>query len=227
MRSSALLPASTSCYVVDLFVRLGQLSPLSMSSTDEFTDTARRYLPTINGEIDFMSVEKDQLTNRLRQELPDRFPDLSMTLAESVHTYIAEANEAFEFLVQDNPLGFGSKRMLEVAQWQHDVAIAIQAKDLVGIWIDDDYRASYAQVASDLKADWKQQHTKVPTESWTRRADAVGKRDRSAEGSASVRVSPQRHVVSGRGNYVGRGRPRSLDTDGNRHSPRQMRRDNA
>ena len=177
LKHDAIIRAIASQYFLlccELFVRLGQLSPFSFSSTDEYTDTARRYLPTRNGEIDFMSVEKDELTDRLRRELPDGLPDLSTTLADRARTHIAETNEAFKFLVEDNPLRFDSKKMLEVAQWQHDLARAVQKEDLVGIRVDDDYRASHAQIASNLKTDWKQRHTVIPAVAWTRRADAVG-----------------------------------------------------
>ena len=177
LKHDAIIRAIASQYFLfccELFVRLDQLSPIVISSTDEYTDTARRYLPTYNGEIDFMSVERDELTDRLRRELPDGLPDLSTTLADRAHTNIAKLNEAFEFLVEDNPLGFDKKRMLEIAQWQHDLARALQEEDLIGIRVDDDYRASHAQIASDLEEHWKQRHTMIPTVAWTRRADAVG-----------------------------------------------------
>ena len=160
----------------DLFVRLGQLSffKYSYSSTDEYTSVARRYLPTRNGKIDFSSVDKSLLADKLRRALPDGLPDLSAVLADNAHKCILEVKKDFDFLVQENPFGLEAKKMLEVAQWQHDLAKAIQKKDLVGLWVDADYRRSYDRIAADLEADWKQRHTVIPIESWMRRATALG-----------------------------------------------------
>ncbi len=178
LRHDAIVRAIAGQYFLlccDLFVRMGELSFFkhSWSSSDEYTSVARQYLPTRNGEIDFASVDKGPLADKLRSALPDGLPDLSARLADSAHKCILEVKRAFDFLVQENPFGFDTENMLEVAQWQHDLAKAIQKEDLVGHWIDADYRESHAQIAADLEADWKQRHAVIPIESWTRRATAL------------------------------------------------------
>ena len=179
LRHDAIIRAVAGQYFLlccDLFVRMGQLSffKYSWSSSDEYTSVARRYLSTRDGEIDFSSVDKGLLADKLRRELPDGLPDLSAMLADSAQKCILEVKKSFDFLVQENPFGFDTKKMLEVAQWQHDLAKAIRKEDLVGLWVDADYRESYARIAADLEADWKQRHAVIPVESWTRRATAVG-----------------------------------------------------
>ena len=160
----------------ELFVRMGDLSFFkhSYSSSDEYTSVARRYLPTRDGEIDFSSVDNGLLADKLRGALPDGLPDLSAVLADSAHKCILEVKRDFDFLVQENPFELDTQKMLEVAQWQHDLAEAIQKEDLVGHWIDADYRESHARIAADLEVDWKQRYAAIPIESWTRRATAVG-----------------------------------------------------
>ena len=160
----------------DLFVRMGQLSPFkySWSSTDEYTSVARRYLPTRNGDIDVLSVDKSRLADKLRGALPHGLPDLSAVLAHNAHECILKVQKDFGFLVQENPFGLDAQKMLEAAQWQHDLAEAIQKKDLIGHWVDADYREGYVRIAADLEADWTQPHTAIPIESWTRRATSLG-----------------------------------------------------
>lgn len=159
----------------ELFVRMGQFSffSYSWSSSDEYTSVARQYLPTCNGEIDFSSVDKGMIADELRRALPDELPNLSTVLADSAHTCILEIKKDFDFLVQENPFGFDAKKMLEAAQWQNDLAKAIQEEDLVGLWIDADYRESYTRIAADLEANWKQHDAVIPIKIWTRRATAV------------------------------------------------------
>ena len=161
----------------ELFVRMGDLSLFKhfYSSSDEYTSVARRYLPTRDGEIDFSSVDNGLLADKLRRALPDGLPDLSAVLADSAHKCILEVKRDFDFLVQENPFELDTQKMLEVAQWQHDLAEAIQKEDLVGHWIDADYRESCDRIADDLEADWKQCHVVIPIESWTRRATALEK----------------------------------------------------
>lgn len=160
----------------DLFVRMGQLSSFnySWSSTDKYTSVARRYLPTRNGKIDFFSVDKSQLADKLRRALPDGLPDLSAVLADNAHECMLEVQRGFDFLVQDNPLGLDAQKVLEVAQWQHDLAKAVRNEDLIGHWADPDYQEGYARIAADLEADWTQRHAVIPIESWTRRATSLG-----------------------------------------------------
>ena len=179
LRHDAIIRAVAGQYFLlccELFVRMGQLSWFShsWSSSDEYTSVTRQYLSTCNGEIDFSSVDKGVLADKLRRELPDELPDLSAVLADSAHTYILEVKKAFDFLVQENPFGFDTDKMLEVAQWQYDLGKAIQEEDLVGLWVDADYRESYARIATDLEASWKQRHAVVPIENWMRRATALG-----------------------------------------------------
>ena len=179
LRHDAIIRAVAGQYFLlccDLFVRLGELSffAYSHSSTDEYTSVARRYLPTRNGDIDFSSIDKSQLADKLRTALPDGIPGLSAVLADSAHKCILEIQKDFDFLVQENPFGLDTQKMLEVAQWQHDLAKAIQKKDLIGHRIDPDYRKSYARIATDLEADWTQRHAVIPIESWTRRATSLG-----------------------------------------------------
>ena len=159
----------------DLFVRMGNLSvfSLSFSSSDKYTDVAKRYLPMRDGQIDISHVDKGQLAEKLRRGLPDEIPDLTKSLACSVRKSIETVMDNFEFLIQDNPFGFDAAKMLEGAQWQRDLTQALEREGIDGLWVDPNYRKGLARVATGLEAKWKQQHTSVPRDKWMLRAAAV------------------------------------------------------
>ena len=163
---------SLSC---DLFIRLGNLGywSVSFSSNDEFTDIARRYLPMANGRIDPLSVEKEDLAEKLRNALPDSIPNLTGSLADSARQSILSVMENFEFLVRDNPFSFDSETMFEVAQWQLDLQNALEKKNVDGLWIDPDYQNNYNAVADSLQKTWQQQCKAIPQEKWMSRASAI------------------------------------------------------
>ena len=159
----------------DLFGRMENLRlfTLSFSSSDTYTEVARRYLPMHNGRVAFSDVETGVLAEKLLDVLPDGIPELAKTLASSARKSIEEVLENFEFLVRDSPFGFDAEEMLEFAQWQFDIEKAVEEQDLIGLWVDPSYRESLDRVATNLKENWKQQHTSIPCENWRHRATAL------------------------------------------------------
>ena len=159
----------------DLFSRLGNrgLFSFSFSSNDEYTDVAKRYLPMRNGRIFFPNVDKNDLAGKLRGALPVGIPDLAETLAASARKAIRTIADEFEFLVQENPFGFDASKMLEVAQWQRDLAAALDSEGVDGLWIDPNFREGLTRVATELEAKWRQRHSSLPHERWMLRAAAV------------------------------------------------------
>ena len=164
----------------DLFTRLGNkgfFGP-TFSSNDEYTDVAKRYLPLRNGRIFPSIVDKSDLADKLRGALPIGMPDLAVTLATSARKAIQAVTDEFAFLIQNNPFGFDTNKMLEVAQWQRDLAEALVRKGVDGLWIDPDYREGFSRVATELETKWRQRHSSLPHERWMLRATAV-ERERS------------------------------------------------
>lgn len=159
----------------DLFTRLGNngFFGLSFSSDDQYTETAKRYLPMHNGRLLPFEVDKADLADKLRSTLPAEIPDLAVTLASSARISIKSVTDAFAFLVQDNPFRFDADKMLEVAQWQRDVTAAIEREDVDGLLVDPNCREGSSRVARELEANWRQRHSSIPHQRWTRRATAI------------------------------------------------------
>ena len=160
----------------ELFVRIGNagLWGRTISSDDRYTEVAKRYLPLRNGRVDPFGIENEELAQKLRCALSDEIPNLAGTLESSAHAAIDALMNDFNFLIKDNPFGVGENRVLELAQWQRDLTEALEREGVDGSWLDLAYQVSYAKVAVDLEATWKQKHTSVPYQKWMRRATAVG-----------------------------------------------------
>ena len=159
----------------DLFVRMGHFSGYSymISSSDKYTEVALQYLPTRDGKISFIDVDKGVMAQKLRTELPDDIAPLSATLADNIRSRIAEINENFDFLIEEDPRPVDAKTLLRTVQWLFDVTSAIEAEDLVGLQIDPDYQARCSQIADDLRRHWRQKHYTIPSEKWERRANDI------------------------------------------------------
>ena len=172
MRSLAAQYFLLSC---DLFTRLGNKGffGLSFSSNDEYTDVAKRYFPLRNGRILPSSVDKSDLADKLRSALPTGIPDLEKTLAASARNSIRSVTDQFAFLIQENPFGFDADKMLEIAQWQRDLAEALESEGVDGLWVDPNYQEAFNRVAASLEATWRQRYLSLPDEMWMRRATAV------------------------------------------------------
>ena len=158
-----------------LFVRMDNLGlwGLTISSSDTYTDVAKRYLPMHDGHIDPFNIDNETLAGKLVGALPDEIPTLANALANKARSSIAEVVENFRFLVRDNPFDFDEKEMLEVAQWQKDLTEALEHADVEGLWADPNYQESYIAVATELEATWKQRHSSIPRERWMQRAGAI------------------------------------------------------
>ena len=126
-----------------------------------------------NGRIDISHVEKGTLAEKLRCTLPGEVQHLAITLGGSARNSIQKVMDDFRFLIQDNPFGFDADKMLEVAQWQRDLAEALERDNVDGLWVDPNYQKSYAAVETALEATWTQRHTSIPSEKWMLRADAI------------------------------------------------------
>ena len=156
----------------DLFVRMGDLGIflVSLSPNDEYTEIGKRYVAGPDGEIDFLHLDKEAIAGKLRAGIPEGIPALAITLADSARKAIKAVLDDFQFLVRDNPYSFDAEVMLEIAQWQLDLNRALEQEDLIGLWVDPNYRKSLARVAADLESKWQQKHTSLPDVKWMQRA---------------------------------------------------------
>ena len=134
---------------------------------------AKRYLPVHNGRLLAFDVDKSDLADKLRSALPVGIPDLAGTLASTARKSIKSVMDEFAFLVRDNPFGFDADKMLEVAQWQRDLAKALESEDIDGFWVDPNYRQGFIRVARALEAKWWPRYSSLPREKWIIRATAV------------------------------------------------------
>ena len=159
----------------DLFVRLGNKASFgpSISSNDEYTDVAKRYLQMGEGQVLPFDVDKGALAENLRSALPNGMPDLTKTLGTSARTSIMAVMGDFAFLIRDNPFRFDEDKILEVAQWQRDLTEALEREDVDGLWVDPNYRENFYRVATALEATWQQRHTSIPSDRWMLRANAI------------------------------------------------------
>ena len=115
-------------FCCDLFVRL-KPSYTTHSSRDVFTEVAERYLPKSNGRIGAF-VESEILAEKLVAQLPDGIEALPGVLAASARKKIHEVRESFEFLVHDNPRGYGTDTMLKDIQWHRDFRQVLEREEL-------------------------------------------------------------------------------------------------
>lgn len=155
----------------ELFTRLGNDGFFGLSFS--YTDIAKRYLPVHNGRLCSFDVDKADLADKLRSALPAVIPDLAETLAYSARKSIKLVMDEFAFLVRENPFGFDTDKMLEVAQWQLDLAKTLESEDVDGLWVDPNYRQDFIRVARALEAKWCPRYSSLPREKWMLRATAV------------------------------------------------------
>ena len=159
----------------DLMVRLNGLGVwgLSYSSSDEYTEVSKRYLPMAEGRIVPWEVKREYVAEQLRDALPEGIPDLQKTLAHNARTYIWQIDKDFLFLINENPFGLNDDEVLEVAQWNFDLNKALQEAGITGLWIDPSYRSKLRRVAENLSKTWRPTHTRLPFQKWFQRADTV------------------------------------------------------
>ena len=159
----------------ELFVRMGNKAFFgpSISSDDQYTDVARRYLQMGEGQIVPLNVDKGALVEKLRGALPDGIPGLAKTLAASARKSVETVIHDFAFLTRDNPFGPDADKMLAVAQWQRDLMEALEREDVDGLWVDPTYREKFYRVVTTLKATWQQRHSLIPRDRWMLQADAI------------------------------------------------------
>ena len=159
----------------NLFVRLEGAGFFghTFSSIDEYSEVAKRYLPMRDGHVDTFGFDKKIVAEKLRRALPSDIADLSKTLGYSARTAVEEVRDELEFLVINNPFGFDSEKMIEVAQWQKDLSDELEKQGIDGLWIDPGYRESLEQVEASLALKWKQRHRSLPVEKWLDRADGI------------------------------------------------------
>ena len=158
----------------NLFARMdaGVFSMVT-SSEDRYTQVAIKYLGTRNGRIDFSNSDKGILASKLCDALPDTIPDLSVTLSDAADDAISEILECFAFLVRENPLSLDAKSMLRIAQWQFDLAAAVERNALMGLWIDPNYRNELDRIVAELQSEWTQRFTSTPFKAWQQRASSL------------------------------------------------------
>ena len=163
-------------FCCDLFARTGNASVwrCSVSSNDKYTEDVRRYFPMRGGQIDISNVDDEIIAEKLRCALPAKMPNLAETLSESAQLSIGAIMDGFEFLTEDNPRGLDKDEILELVQWQRDLANALECAKVDGHWADPAYLSEYLREERKLKATWKQRHNSVPHDKWRSRAQAVG-----------------------------------------------------
>ena len=159
----------------ELFVRMKGVGlwAVVFSSDDKYSDVAKRYLPLRDGQLNLMAVDHDVLAGKLSYNLPSDIPELPVTLADSARGAIEEVSDSFDFLVDNNPRGLDAPAMLELAQWDQDLACALEQKDVDDLLTGTQYRETYTVVRDSLAENWKPQHASIPSEKWLSRASAI------------------------------------------------------
>ena len=143
----------------DLFVRLGNMGLFlhTISSGEIYTEVAKRYLPMSEGRLDYPNIHNEVLAEKLRDALPVGMPNLAETLAGSARKSVGAIVENLEFSVQNNPSGFDSERMLEVAQFQRELNEEFERLASDGQGVNPNHLKSYFQsgkrVESHLEAE--------------------------------------------------------------------------
>ena len=175
-----IIRAIAGCYFMlccDLFVRMSNLGVMgvTISSDDVYSDVAKRYLPLRDGRLDLFNVEYGTLADKLRSGLPDGLPQLSETLAASANSAIEEAVESFDFLISSNPRGMDDGEMLEQAQWDQDLAKALEKYHVDDSLTGAEYREIYTKAKESIAEDWYPRQTSIPSERWLRRSMAVAR----------------------------------------------------
>ena len=162
-----------------LFGRMGQRAfySHSVSSTDTYTDTALRYLPSRNGNIDLSSVDRTALAQKLHRALPGGMPNLSKTLAAKAHTDILEVKEQFDFMVENNPNNLGSDELLKHIQFQSDFVEAAERADYREFSTEIDPRGGVNKLIMTFGERWKPKHYSIPDKKWKLRADEIEEQD--------------------------------------------------
>lgn len=148
----------------------------TISSSDTYTDIAKRYLPMRGDVVDLSrlhSVTRQRLAEELRVKLPAGLPDLAETLSISARSWMEKVMSNFRFLTENNPFGLDKREMLETAQWQLDLSKELERRDIDGLWVDPNYRQNFAGVATELDRTWKQKYVSIPEDSWRRRATSI------------------------------------------------------
>ncbi len=145
----------------------------TQSSTDRFTEVAERYLERHNGHIDFMSVDNAALAEKLLANLRDDIEALPYSLSTSARASIEAVEEAFDFLVRDNPGHHDREAILRKVQWHLDFTHALDREGIDGSWMDPGYMDEVQRVRTALEANWRQRHTSVPTAKWLKHAEAI------------------------------------------------------
>ena len=126
-----------------------------------------------DGQIDFSSVDKGALAEKLRGALPGEMPTLASVHASSARKAVTAITDDFAFLIQNNPSGSDADEMLKVAQWRRELSEALERADVDGLSIDPSYREKYEEIKDVLEANWKQRHSTIPSAKWMLRADAI------------------------------------------------------
>lgn len=176
----------------ELFGRIGQraLFSQSVSSTDTYTDIALQYLPSRNGDIDPLSVDRSELAKKLVRQLPNDMPNLSKTLARTARTYIWEVSAQYECLVENRPNDLESDELLKHIQFQSDFVKAAEREDYHEFSIEIDPRGSVNRLIMTFGERWKPRHYSIPDKKWNLRADEIAEQKDPTCRHGHVSVAP-------------------------------------
>ena len=145
----------------------------TQSSTDRFSEVAERYLPRSGDHIEFMAVDNTELAKALLSNLPNDTHALQTSLSASAESHIEEVQEAFAFVVQDNPARHNKRTVLRNVQWHHDFMHALEREGVEGSWMIPGYLDEVNRVRTALESTWRQRHMSVPAVKWHKRAEAI------------------------------------------------------
>ncbi len=162
----------------DLLPRMknGWLWGETFSSSDTYTDTAKRYLPLRDGKAGLFRLGsgiREHMAEELHRALPTGIPDLARVLASSADDSIKTLMQNLNFLVKEYPFPLDERKVLVVAQWMFELNRALERQEVDGLWVDPNYRRERDKVASELKETWEPKFRSIPTDSWERRSNAV------------------------------------------------------
>jgi len=154
----------------DLFLRLPP-DYTRWSSTDQVTEVGQRYLDKVNGGKMF-PLEVDKLAPALLAEKPE-VEELQLALAQAADDSIDDLEEAFEFIVNDNPARIEAAELLQQIQFHNDFLVRAEKERIEGSKWDPVYQKRMRDLRNEMRKSWRSRYKRIPLDNWRCRAKAI------------------------------------------------------
>lgn len=163
--------AICSCYFrvcCELFSEMKQHGAFDLvtSNEDDYGDVFRRYLDDLDEGVPMLGVDRRRLSADLLAALPQHLPNLPRALASSGRMLVAKLNDNFDFVAHNNPQGLDAAQVLEIIQWQQDLATELGSTDHVGNEPSASDEIRLRDAIERMARDWRQQFSAIPYDRW-------------------------------------------------------------